>query len=30
MEQRADLLISIAHPDDRELLNKAAWDRFNK
>jgi acyl-CoA hydrolase len=30
MEQRADLLISIAHPDDRELLGKAAWDRFNK
>jgi acyl-CoA hydrolase len=30
MEQRADLLISIAHPDDRELLNKAAWERFNK
>jgi acyl-CoA hydrolase len=30
MEQRAELLTSIAHPDDREFLSKAAWERFNK
>lgn len=28
MEQRAKTLISIAHPDDREMLEKAAYERF--
>ncbi|MEO6682058.1 MAG: acetyl-CoA hydrolase/transferase C-terminal domain-containing protein [Ginsengibacter sp.] len=30
MEQRARLLISIAHPDHREVLEKAFFERFNK
>ncbi len=30
MEQRARLLISIAHPDHRENLEKAYFDRFRK
>jgi acyl-CoA hydrolase len=30
MEQRAKLLYSIAHPDDRELLEKATFERFEK
>lgn len=30
MEQRARLLISIAHPDHRETLEKAYFDRFRK
>lgn len=29
MRQRAKALIDIAHPDDREMLEKAAFDRFN-
>ena len=28
MEQRAKALITIAHPDDREMLEKAAYERF--
>lgn len=30
MEQRAKLLYSIAHPEDRELLEKATFERFEK
>lgn len=30
LKQRAKELISIAHPDDRELLEKAAFERFGK
>jgi len=30
MEQRAKLLNAIAHPDDRELLEKATFERFEK
>ncbi len=28
MMERAKLLISIAHPDDREMLDREAWERF--
>ena len=30
MEQRAEMLTSIAHPDDREMLERATVDRFLK
>ncbi|HEY1030449.1 MAG TPA: acetyl-CoA hydrolase/transferase C-terminal domain-containing protein, partial [Flavipsychrobacter sp.] len=30
MEQRARLLTSIAHPDHREALSKACYERFGK
>ncbi len=30
LRQRAHDLIGIAHPDDREMLEKAAWERFKK
>ena len=30
MEQRAEMLTSIAHPDDREMLERATFDRFLK
>ncbi len=30
MEQRAELLTSIAHPEDREYLQKATFERFLK
>jgi acyl-CoA hydrolase len=30
LKQRAKLLISIAHPDHREELEKAYWERFQK
>lgn len=29
LKQRAEALISIAHPDHRELLSKQAWERLN-
>ena len=28
LQERAKLLISIAHPDDREMLDRSAFDRF--
>ncbi len=28
LRQRAKALIDIAHPDDREILNKQCFDRF--
>lgn len=30
LRQRAKELIEIAHPDDREMLDRAAYERFNK
>jgi acyl-CoA hydrolase len=30
LRQRAHDLIGISHPDDREMLEKAAWERFKK
>ncbi len=30
LRQRAKALINIAHPDDREKLEKASWERFIK
>ena len=30
MEQRARMLASIAHPEDREFLEKAAFERFGR
>ncbi|MFZ4544894.1 MAG: acetyl-CoA hydrolase/transferase family protein [Saprospiraceae bacterium] len=29
LKERAKLLIELAHPDDREMLEKAAFDRWN-
>ena len=29
LSQRAKALIDIAHPDDREMLEKASWERFH-
>jgi acyl-CoA hydrolase len=28
LRQRAKALINIAHPDDREALEKSCWERF--
>ena len=28
LQERAKLLISIAHPDDREMLDRASFERF--
>ena len=30
LQERAKLLTSIAHPDDREMLEQAAFERFGK
>ncbi len=30
LRQRAEALIQIAHPDHREALERAAFERFNK
>jgi acyl-CoA hydrolase len=30
LRQRAHDLINISHPDDREMLEKAAWERLKK
>ena len=30
LQERSKLLTSIAHPDDREMLEKAAFERFGK
>ena len=30
LQERAKLLISIAHPDDREMLDRDAYDRFGR
>ncbi len=30
LRQRAHALINIAHPDDREMLEKACWERFKQ
>ena len=30
LQERAKLLISIAHPEDREALSRAAFDRFGR
>jgi len=30
MDQRAKLLISIAHPDHKEMLEKAYYERFGQ
>ena len=30
LQERAKKLISIAHPEDRECLEKAAFNRFGK
>jgi acyl-CoA hydrolase len=30
LRQRAKALIEIAHPDDREMLEKACYERFRQ
>lgn len=30
LQERAKLLISIAHPNDREMLDKATYERFGR
>ena len=28
LQERARLIISVAHPDDREMLDRAAFERY--
>lgn len=30
LQERARLLISISHPDDREMLERSAYERFHR
>lgn len=30
LQERAKALVKIAHPDDKEMLDRAAFERFGK